>query len=144
MRTCTFFGHRDAPKEIEMKLRETVIDLIEHEGVRRFFVGNHGKYDYMVKCQLEKLKAIYPIEYAIVLAYFPVKKDGLDENSTAHTLLPSGIELVPPKFAIHYRNRWMIEQSDYVITYVNSTIGGAAHFKEVAEKKKKIVINISV
>lgn len=37
----------------------------------------------------------------------------------------------------------MIEQSDYVVTYVKYTIGGASKFKELAEKKKKIVINIA-
>ena len=37
----------------------------------------------------------------------------------------------------------MIEQSDYVVTYVKYTVGGAAQFKEYAEKKGKIVINLA-
>ncbi len=37
----------------------------------------------------------------------------------------------------------MIEHSDYVVTYVRYTCGGAAQFKELAEKKKKIVISIA-
>ncbi len=37
----------------------------------------------------------------------------------------------------------MIEHSDYVITYVKYNVGGAARFKELAEKKKKTVINIA-
>ena len=36
----------------------------------------------------------------------------------------------------------MIEKSDYVVTYVHHSFGGAAQFKEIAEKKGKIVINI--
>lgn len=36
----------------------------------------------------------------------------------------------------------MIEQADYVITYVTHSWGGAAKFKELAEKKGKTVINI--
>lgn len=37
----------------------------------------------------------------------------------------------------------MIEHSDYVISYVKYDIGGAARFKELAEKKNRIVINIA-
>ena len=58
------------------------------------------------------------------------------------TLLPDGIEVGPARFAIDRRNKWMIEQADYVITYVTHSWGGAAKFKELAEKKGKTVINI--
>ena len=37
--TVTFFGHRDAPKEIEPTLRTTLINLIEQENAREFYVG---------------------------------------------------------------------------------------------------------
>lgn len=37
----------------------------------------------------------------------------------------------------------MIERSDYVVTYVKYTVGGAVRFKELAEKKNKTVINIA-
>ena len=50
---------------------------------------------------------------------------------------------MPLRFAISYRNKWMIEQSDYVVTYVNHSWGGAAQFKELAEKKGKTVIELN-
>ncbi len=37
--TVTFFGHRDAPKEIEPTLRTTLIDLIENRNATDFYVG---------------------------------------------------------------------------------------------------------
>lgn len=43
----------------------------------------------------------------------------------------------PPKFAISKRNRWMIEHSDIVVTYVKYHFGGAAQWKVLAEKKGK-------
>ena len=49
MLTCTFFGHKDTPKEIEPTLRSTLVDLIENKNVLKFYVGNHGNFDYMVK-----------------------------------------------------------------------------------------------
>lgn len=144
MLTCTFFGHRDTPKETESTLRSTLVDLIENKNVHKFYVDNHGSFDYMVKHCLIELKRIYPIDYAVVLAYFPDKKHSSEQEYINDAVLPDGIESVPRKFAINYRNRWMIEHSDYVITYVERTTGGAARFKELAEKKKKTVINLAV
>ena len=143
MLTCTFFGHRDIREEVEPTLRSTLIDLIENKNVRKFYVGSHGGYDHMVRRLLIELKEIYPIDYAVVLAYLPGKKYDPEIESPTDTILPDGIESVPRKFAINYRNKWMIEQSDYVVTYVKHTIGGASQFKELAEKKKKIIINIA-
>ncbi|MBR1970364.1 MAG: hypothetical protein IKA17_08400 [Clostridia bacterium] len=48
-----------------------------------------------------------------------------------------------PKYAIVKRNQWMIEKSDYVIVYVKQSSGNAAKFKELSEKKGKIVINVA-
>lgn len=143
MLTCTFFGHKDTPKEIEPTLRSTLIDLIENKNVSKFYVGNQGNFDSMVKRCLMELKEFYSIDYAVVLAYLPVKKHDFREESVTNTILPENIETVPPKFAILHRNKRMIERADYVVTYVRLTVGGAAKFKELAEKKKKIVLNLA-
>ena len=34
-------------------------------------------------------------------------------------------------------------QSDYVVTYVTHSWGGAAQFAELAEKQKKIIVSLS-
>lgn len=58
-------------------------------------------------------------------------------------LLPDGFEVVPPRFAIDHRNRWMINQSDFVVTYVRSPIGGAEKFKALAERKGKPMVEVA-
>lgn len=143
MLTCTFFGHRNAPKEIKPTLMSALIDLIENKNVLNFYVGNQGSFDQLVKQCLIELKEIYPINYTIVLAYIPKNVTAFKNENYKFTILPECIETVPKKFAIVYRNRWMIEQSAYVITYVKRLTGGAAQFKELAEKKEKTVINIT-
>ena len=144
MATCTFFGHRTAPAEIEPVLRSKVIDLIENHGVDVFYVGNHGAFDMMVGRVLKELSTKYAIRYSVVLAYMPQKRNEFNTPDESNTLLPEGIETVPKRFAINYRNKWMIGQADYVITYVTNTIGsGAAQFKNLAEKKNKVVIELS-
>ena len=59
---CTFFGHRNAPKEILPKLEDILKELIEKEGVNEFLVGNQGAFDSMVAEKLIELKKVYPIE----------------------------------------------------------------------------------
>ena len=140
--TVTFFGHKDTPKEIEPTLRTTLVDLIENHGATEFYVGNNGNFDTMVRRQLENLSQTYPITYNIVLAYLPTKKSEYDDYT--NTILPEGIETAPKRFAISYRNKWMIEQSDIVVTYVTHNFGGAAQFKEMAERQGKTVIELSV
>ncbi len=133
---CTFFGHKDTPKEIEPTLRSTLIDLIENKNVTVFYVGNHGNFDAMVRHQLEDLSKTYPIKYYVVLAYMPGKNDTPNE----HSILPEGTETVPRRFAINYRNKWMLTKSDIVVTYVTHNYGGAWEFKQTAEKMNKIII----
>ena len=139
--TVTFFGHKDTPKEIDPTLRTTLVDLIENHGATEFYVGNNGNFDTMVRRQLENLSQTYPITYNIVLAYIPTKKSEYDDY--ANTLLPEGIETIPKRFAISYRNKWMVEQSDVVVTYVIHSFGGAAQFKALAERQGKTVIELS-
>ena len=129
MNICTFFGHRDCPSSIKPKLHDVIINLIEKEHVDLFYVGNHGAFDAMVRTQLRELEQIYPnIRYAVVLAYLPQKSNESDPQDFSDTIFPEGIEAVSKRFAISWRNRWMLRQADYVVTYVTHSWGGAALF----------------
>lgn len=139
---CTFFGHRDTKEEIKETLNSVLVDLIENAGADTFYVGDQGSFDNMVRTKLKELKTVYPhIKYAVVLAYMPGKRTRYEDFTD--TIYPFENEKIIPKFAINNRNLWMINKSDYVITYVNHTIGGAAKFKELSLKKGKILIELS-
>ena len=136
--TCTFFGHKDTPYSIKDKLREQLIDLIENQGANKFYVGNHGSFDRMAASVLRELKGIYPnIEFRIVLAYLPNYEINHEE-----TEFPEGIENVPKRFAIDYRNKWMIKKADAVVAYIAQDLGGAAKFVKLAERRELRVINL--
>ncbi len=144
MSACTFFGHRDCPNSIKSKLRKVLIDLIESHAVDMFYVGQQGSFDSMVRSVLKELVSLYPhINYAVVLERIPPKRDEFDIRDYSDTMLPEGIETVHPRFAISWRNKWMIKQSDYVVTYVTHSWGGAAQFAELAEKQKKIIVSLT-
>lgn len=137
---CTFFGHREVPESVKDLLRETIIDLIENKNAKMFYVGHQGKFDRMAAKILHELKEVYPqIDYRIVLAYLPKS----DENYYGQTEFPDGIENTPPKFAIDFRNKWMLNKADTVIVYITHGWGGAAKFAGQAKRKKKQIINLS-
>lgn len=139
MPTCTFFGHRDCPDTIKPRLREVLVDLIENHNVDMFYVGNKGHFDAIVRGVLRDLQHEYPqINYAVVLAYMPGKQTEYDDYTD--TMLPEGIESVHPRYAISWRNNWMLKQSDYVVTYITHTYGGAAQYAAKARQNGKKVI----
>lgn len=141
--TCTFFGHRTVSDDIEQSLRSTIINLIENNKVDLFYVGNQGSFDSMVRHVLKELSNIYQIKYYVVLAYMPEKRMYYDTSDYSDTIILEGYEIIPKRFAIPYRNKWMISKSDYVVTYVTHDIGsGAAKFKSLAERCGKEVINL--
>ena len=141
MANCTFFGHRECSDSIKIQLREVLIDLITSHNVDMFYVGNQGQFDAIVRGALRELKEEYPqINYAVVLAYIPGKQTEYDDYSD--TMLPEGIESVHPRYAISWRNNWMLRQSDYVVTYITHSWGGAAQFAVKAKRQKKTVINL--
>ena len=140
----TFFGHRDTPPHIEIALRNLLIDLIENKDARCFYVGTHGNFDSMAKKVLKELCTRYPhIQYAVVLAYRPPLYT-LNQEEYEDILFPESIAQTPRRFAISKRNEWMIQKADIIVTYVAHSMGGAAFYKTMAQKKGKTIIELFV
>ena len=136
---CTFFGHRNTPATTEKLLSEILTDFIKNQRADEFYVGNQGNFDAMVRRQLEILRKEYNITYSVVLAYLPDK----NTEPIPCSGYPEGIETVPRKFAITYRNKWMLKKADTVICYVAHPSSGAGQFVELAEKQGKRILNLN-
>lgn len=141
MSICTFFGHRDCPDSIRAKLQEVLVDLITNCEVEMFYVGHQGQFDIIVRGVLRDLKKEYPhINYAVFLAYMPEKHNNYIDY--ADTMLPEGIEAVHPRYAISWRNNWMLQRSTYVVAYIIHTWGGASKYVTKADRQGKIIKRI--
>ncbi len=141
---CAFFGHRtDLPEHLCEALENTIKELIQVNGVNRFYVGTEGKFDWLTAQVLENLqKQFTNIKVETVLAYLPLKEEGKPRN-TLPTLYPEQVAKAPKRFAISRRNEWMLNQSDYVVCYVKYVGGGARQYMEKAIRQKKKVINLT-
>ena len=132
MPAYTFFGHSQCP-DLRSELRDAVMRLAG-DGVDMFYVGDNGRFDAQVRSVLSELG----LRYGVVLAYLPTGAGaGFDD-----TMFPEGPELVHPRYAIERRNLWMLERSDYVVTYVHHSWGGAAKFAALAERQGKRMIRL--
>ena len=132
MPAYTFFGHSQCP-DLRSELRDAVMRLAG-DGVDMFYVGDNGRFDAQVRSVLSELG----LRYGVVLAYLPKGAGaGFDD-----TMFPEGPELVHPRYAIERRNLWMLERSDYVVTYVHHSWGGAAKFAALAEGQGKRMIRL--
>lgn len=140
--TCSFFGHRYIDEAIAAPLKNALTNLIANN-VDTFLVGHQGDFDRLVLRTLRQLKKEFPqIRYRVVLAYLPAAPAACCAYPEEETVFPEGLETVPPRYAISWRNRWMIRQSDVVVTYITHSQDSAAQFAKLAKRMNKQVINI--
>lgn len=53
--TTAFFGHGNAPSDLEPRIEQAVIQLIEENENVAFLVGTHGHFDAMARSVLKSL-----------------------------------------------------------------------------------------
>ena len=73
VKMCSFFGHRDTESTSELKteLKETIIKLIETQGVQYFLFGSASKFDELCLQTVTEIKNQYP---EIVRVYVRAKE----------------------------------------------------------------------
>lgn len=135
----TFCGHSDVSQRghVRQWLCETVEGLITREAADMFLLGGYGGFDRMASSVVWELKKKYPhVKSVLVLPYLDRK---MDESQCDWTVYPS-LEKVPRRYAITHRNRYMVNDADVVIAYVQHSWGGAAQTLDYAKQKKKRII----
>ena len=149
-----FIGHRNIKEseELEKRLTETVISLIEREGADVFYFGSKSAFDDLCLKVVTELKERYPHIKRVYARsmYEYVDKSYEDYLLTLydHTFFPNKVKGAG---ALSYvmRNCIMIDESDVLVTYFDeahcrtmSRNSGTKISVEYAIKKKKLVINV--
>ena len=120
-KVCAFFGHRVIGADISSQLEQAVRTAITN-GATTFWVGGYGAFDSYAAICVRRLKKEYPqISLDLILAYLPTGKNSLADAYDS-TIYPEGLELVPQRFAISKRNRWIVDNCDMIIAYVRSNM----------------------
>lgn len=143
MKSVTFCGHSEVHDidSIRRQLTDTVQKCID-DGAVQFYLGGYGGFDKLAASVVRSFKKSYPhIVSTLVLAYPDRKIDELDMMLYDDTVYPP-LENVIRRYAISFRNRWMIEASDVVVAYVTHDFGGAYTTRKYAVKNNKPIIDI--
>lgn len=136
---CTFFGHKNVPSSIKEDIYDAIINLTK-EGVREFYVGNNGNFDFWVQKVLWEISKVENITYSIILSR--LNENVISDNQKA-SVFPEGFEKFLPRFAISKRNEWMLKKSNIVITYTKSRFSNCYKWIEKAEKRGLRIINLA-
>ena len=144
----TFCGHSNfyENEKIRGEMMSLLDELVLDDPVE-FLLGGYGAFDsFAYSCCKEFKKTHSNAKLIFITPYITpsyqknnlsYKKDLYDE------IIYPEIEDKPLKFAISYRNKWMVEKADYVIAYVTEEYGGAYQTYKHAKRKKKMVFNLS-
>ena len=119
------FGHSQC-LDLQSELRDAVIRLAG-DGVDMFLWATMAAS--MPRC------AAYSASWACVTVVLSICL-ALGRLLTT-TMFPGWA--VHPRYAIERRNRWMLERSDYVMTYVHHGWGGAAVRRAGREAGKRMI-----
>ena len=145
---CAFFGHRDTPPSIELekKLEQTVISLIE-DGYDEFWLCDGCGFDMLARIVMLRVKEKYRhyIYLGYVCAYNPDKYPILrqrDLESKYEIIYSPDFDGKHPKTAILRRNKYIAENADCIVCYINTPYGGAYNAVKIAKENKKEIINL--
>ncbi len=133
-----FFGHREIyeTERVCAWVDNMVEKLVVHKPLI-FFHGGYGTFDHIAEHILWRKKEKYShIRSCLISAYPNLSKD----HPLCDEIIYPGLESVPQRYAITYRNRYMAEQADIILAYQTHAWGGASAAISYARKLQKTVI----
>ena len=143
----TFCGHSTycPSSEDERKLLQFFEERIGDRPAE-FFLGGYGHFDSFARSCAAKYKRTHPnVRLILVTPYITpsYQKTHLEYARELYDeILYPELESVPPRYAITYRNRYMVEKADVVVAYIVCRTSGAYETYRHAVRKKKEIFYI--
>ena len=145
-KACCFAGHRQVFDYRIAEKAETVIAELAKNGIEIFYTGGMGDFDNSCSSIVRALKRTNKnIKLYLVIPYLTQELNNYKdyyEESYDDIICPLDLMGVHYKGAIKKRNRWMVDNSAYIVAYVNCEWGGAYEAMHYAEKSGKHVVNL--
>ena len=111
------------------------------------YLGGYGAFDLFAYDCCKKYKERNPKVLLWYITPYMPSEDRQEyfkaQRKRYDGIIYPEIEEKPKKFAISYRNKWMVDKADWVIAYVMRTWGGAYSTYQYAKKKGKEVLNLA-
>ena len=151
LKTCCFTGHRSITntKQISREISAEISKLY-NLGVRKFISGMAQGFDLLAAKEVAALKQKFK-DIELVLA-IPCRDQALRWNKQSQiiyqTLVRQADEVVylSPyynKYCMLKRDRYMVDNSGYVIAFLTKRAGGTFYTVKYAEKLERKIINLA-
>ena len=144
----SFFGHRRFCKG--EKYKQEFLKMIEAfagDNAVDFYLGGYGAFDSFAYACCKEYKKTHPrVRLVFVTPYITVsyQQNNLSLQKTRYdAIVYPDIEDKPLKFAITYRNYWMVDKADSILFYVDHAWGGAYQAYKYAKRKNKRIFNLA-
>ena len=110
------------------------------------YLGGYGDFDRFAYECCKKYKEKHPnTSLVFITPYMTVEyqRNHLEYQKTRYdAIIYPEIENKLPRFAISYRNKWMVEKADFVVVYIDHDWGGAYTTYKHAKRKGKFICNL--
>lgn len=143
----TFCGHSDFSKNNEYK--RNIVDFLDKtvgNDSADMYLGGYGAFDELAYECCKEYKKTHPnVSLVFITPYITVsyQKNHLEELARKYDeIIYPEIENKPLKYAISYRNKWMVEKADYIICGISHNFGGAYQTYSYAKRLGKTTINV--
>ncbi len=143
-----FFGH--SLFKTTAKYRQKILDFLYKQvgnAPADMYLGGYGEFDGFAYECCKKYKETHPnVSLAFITPYLTdsyQKNRLIYEKRRYDEIIYPEIEDKPLKFAIVYRNSWMVEKADLVVCGINHRSGGAYKTYQFAKQKGKRIFNVT-
>ena len=142
------FGHRylDSLRIIEDRLTPIIKDLIWKKQFVEFYIGRNGEFDEFAASVIKRVRKDVDLSNTALILVLPYNSAKIEDYEKYYDeiTIPDVLWKMHPTGAIKAKNRWMVEQADLVIGYVEREEGGAYTALKYAKQLEKEIINIAV
>lgn len=141
------FGHRDfnGHRTLDERLYPLLKELIRTKPYVEIYIGRNGEFDIYAASVVKRVQKATSRENNEFICVLPYSQKNMKyyEEYYDHVMIPECIGKTHPKGAITKRNKWMVEQADLFVCYVEREKGGAYTALRYAEKLEKQIINLA-
>ena len=141
------FGHRDFfdYQTLDARLYSLFCDLIHTKPFLEIYIGRNGEFDIYSATVIKRVQKALGKENSELICVLPYPEKNMEyyEKYYDSVIIPECTEKSYPKAAIAKRNKWMVEQSNLFVCYVEREKGGAYTAMKYAKTLEKQIINLA-
>jgi hypothetical protein len=141
------FGHRyfEEHRILDEKLYPLLKTLLRTKDYVEIYIGRNGEFDIYAASIVKQVQKTMGKENSELICVLPYSEKDIEylEKYYDRIIIPERVGRMHPKGAITARNRWMTEQADLFVCYVEREDGGAYTAMKYAKKLGKQILNLA-